>query len=290
MNNWGYVALYDSSEEYTPSVAIKYRKTAAASADAYIPGVDFGDGYFRNDSRYHYVTGVDWIYDEAEGEEKLQITAVKATQDSIETVTLLPAGKITESSRIARRDPTIYDFELDEATYVMDNYGTIRDVNPNDYLLNGSELPTRRWDEIEVGDMLECRFDTMGYVSGFRIMVENEIIEDLDNIVYGRVTSNYWYDEVAIISVNLGYVLQSYGVNGFLMNIGGPNGPSYGLRKIGQLNPVPGGSNSIKGAAMIIHTKSKTCESATLSDVKVGDTVLVRRNTDVPVELFILRP
>ena len=282
-DNWNYIELFDVSEKFVPEVAIKYIPALPASADAPIVGASIAGDYNAN-GRTAYVTDVKTVFDEEDGTEKTMISVVRATTDSILKEDLLPSGKILENSRLNRRKVEGYTFELDEATY-----GKV-DNAADDYMLTASEYTARSWDDIQVGDIIQTTKNTAGKVAGFRIVCEAAIIADADNVQPGRVYRTSWTDEVGYVSYNIGYVIKTNGVDGSLVNLGGPRGSFSGLRYLAKLNPVPGGSNSIKGAAMIIHTRSKMCESATLSDVKVGDNVLIHMNNGVWVEAYIIRP
>lgn len=280
---WNYIELFDVSETFVPAVAIKYIAALPASSDAPIVGTGLENNYSVS-GRSAYVTDVNIVFDEESGEEKRQITVARATTDSVMIETLLPAGKILENTRLNKRKIEGYTFANDEATYGKVNNAA------DDYMLTTSEYSARSWDDIQVGDILQINKDNTGKVTGFRILCDAAIIADADTVEPGRVYRTSWVDEVGYKSLNIGYVIKTNGVNGSVVNIGGPNGGFKGLRYLSKLNPIPGGSNSIKGAAMIIHTRTKTCESATLSDVKVGDNVLIHMNNGVCVEAFIIRP
>ena len=283
-SSWNYLALYDVSEDYVPAVAIKYVKNLPVVGDLPIEGPAI-DAAYSTGSRFWYVTDINTIYDEISQQEKHEVTAVAADsyrKEGLITQKFITATKLKESSLYHARIVSGYDYETDMATYV--------DGSTTDLCDDKQTRTAKTWEEIKKGDMIEVRLNTAGEVNSFRIVCDGDIIKDADNLKCGNVYRHSWTDEMGYVAVNLGYCLKSYGKDGALLNLGGLNGPTSGLRMIGSFDYKPGGANSIKGSAMIIHTKSGQCEPAKLDDIEIGDYVLYRRNVGVVVEVFIIRP
>ncbi|MFA7636488.1 MAG: hypothetical protein WCX81_01850 [Monoglobales bacterium] len=268
--NGEYLQLYDVSEAYVPSVLIEYYADSPKGGSDPITANGFSSGYYNNDLKYGVVIDVKDIFDDVSQEEKRQITVQRPSTMGVETKILLPSGKLKESSLQYKRQPG-YTFE-------------------NDLNFSGSQQTAINWTDIEKGDIIECNFNSIGEVSGFRVIVDHEFIEDIESLVYGKLWGEYWNNDASYTHVNLGYVVKTYGVDGALVNIGGPNGPVSGLKYVGKLNPVPGGNASIVGSGVILHLKSGLCEPATLEDLKVGDSVIYRKVSAATCEIFILRP
>ncbi len=273
-SKWSYLALYDCSEKFVPAVAIKYVKLTPVTGNEAVAGTEFSENRYSESRRYYYVTDVNVVFDEATFGEKVEVTGVAGVNGgTLTTKKFIPAKEILESTVKYTRILTGYNYL--EHLKTPDNY---------------QQKSSKNWNEIKVGDIIEVLLNTAGEVGGFRIVVDGDIIKDYDNLVPGFVSGERIDDEMGYHRVNLGYCVKSFGADGAIINILGPNGGVDGLKKVTSLNYTPGGNNSIKGAAMIIHTKSKTVEAATLEDIKVGDWVMYRRNTGTVVEVFIIRP
>ena len=287
--NVQYVQFYDVSERYVPTVAIRYVKKPPVTDELVLEGVRMGDAMYNVNSRYWYVTDVNTVYDDKTEKEKTQVSAVATVGTRLETATFIEASNIKENTTsgqlVQRRVSTGYTFELDEQYYSSGSN--------SDYWIDFNHADDKanylaEWKDIKKGDLIEVRLDTMGMVNGFRRVVDGDIIKDYDNLECGYVAG--LSRGGGNIAVNLGYCVKSFGLDGALVNLAGPDASITKLAMIFTQEYKPGGNNSIKGCAMIINLKSGQCEVATLEDVKVGDYVLYRMNCGEPAEVFILRP
>lgn len=249
------IELYDVNEQYVPAVGIK--REAGSSNDVTRSG-------FKNAIRTGIVTNVMDVYDENSNEIRRQVTLAVPTPSGVETRMLVPS------------DPDLVSVR---PMYYAAGNGTV-----------SSQYSTISWNDIQIGDFIVTNVNIAGEVTGFRLYFDHNVLADMDNLTYGKLAYEYaTLARTQYKNFDFGYVTKVFGSDGALMNIEGPAGPTAALRKIEAPFTVAGGGYQDKGATMIYYPEKGKFETASVSDIVVGDSVIVHGDCNYTCEVFIIR-